>query len=149
MFTLISTSLVRVQISHIKVDFHFLFVFLVEFYSIHLLVYFYYYFKLKYSWCTLLYKFYVCHIVIWHWHTLWNDHHDFSSNHLSHYKVITILLTIFPMLYIMFLWLTYFIPGGFYFFIFIICFPHPYSLPSDSHSFVLCIYLFIFFIYFY
>ena len=26
-------------------------------------------------------------------HTLWNDHHDKSSNHLSTYKVITILLT--------------------------------------------------------
>ena len=36
-----------------------------------------------------------CHIVIWHWHTLWNNHYNKSSKCLSPYKIITILLTIF------------------------------------------------------
>ena len=36
--------------------------------------------------------------VIWCLHTLWNDHHGKFSNHLSPYKVITVLLTIFLML---------------------------------------------------
>ena len=39
-------------------------------------------------------------IVIWHLRALWNDHHDKSSNHVSPYKVITVLLTIFFILYI-------------------------------------------------
>ena len=135
MFTLISTSLVRVEISHIKVDFHFLLVFLVEFYSIHLLVYFYYYFKLKYSWHTLLYVLCLLHsdLILAY---IWNDHHDCSSNDLSPYKVIIILLTVFLMHILCSCGL--FHTGGFYFFIFIYS-HHPYSLLSDNHSFVLYI----------
>ena len=44
-------------------------------------------------------------MVIWHLHPLWNDHHSNSSNHLSSYEVIQILLTIFLMLYIPSWWL--------------------------------------------
>ena len=51
--------------------------------------------------------------MIWHLHILWSDYHSKSSNHLSLYKIITVLLTIFLMLYMTFLWLIYFIPGGF------------------------------------
>ena len=40
----------------------------------------------------------MCHIVIWYLHTLWNNHHDGSSNHLYPYKVITVLLIKFFML---------------------------------------------------
>ena len=54
------------------------------------------------GWCAILCPFQV----IWHLHTLWNDHNK-SGNHLSPYKVITILLTIFLMLYITSLWLIY------------------------------------------
>ena len=43
------------------------------------------------------------HTVIQYLYTLWNDHH------LSPYKVVTILLTIFPILYIISLYLIYFI----------------------------------------
>ena len=39
-------------------------------------------------------------IVVQHLYTLWNDLHDKSRSHLSPYKVTTILLAIFPMLYI-------------------------------------------------
>ena len=42
-----------------------------------------------------------------------NDHHD-KSSHLSPYKVITISLTLFLMLYVTSPWLIYFITGGLY-----------------------------------
>ena len=45
---------------------------------------------------------------------LWNDHHGKSSYHLSPYKVITMLLTLFPMLYIISSWLSYFIAESLY-----------------------------------
>ena len=51
--------------------------------------------------------------MIWHLHTLWSDHHSKSSNHLSLYKIIRVLLTIFLMLYMTLLWLIYFITGAF------------------------------------
>ena len=38
--------------------------------------------------------------MIQYFYTLQNDHHNKSSCHLSPYKVITILLAVFPMLYI-------------------------------------------------
>lgn len=47
-------------------------------------------------------------IVIQYFYTLWNDPHNKSRYHLSLYKVIIILLAIFSMLYITFLWITYF-----------------------------------------
>ena len=53
--------------------------------------------------------FQVCCVVIWHFHPLWNDHHSNSSNHLSSYEVIQILLTIFLMLYIPSWWLIHFL----------------------------------------
>ena len=53
-------------------------------------------------------------IVILYLYTLQNDHHDKSSYHLAPYKVIIILLTIFPMLYITSLQLIYFITGSLY-----------------------------------
>ena len=48
-------------------------------------------------------------------HTLQN-HCSKSSNHLSPYQVIILLLTIFLILYIISLWLIYFITGGLYLF---------------------------------
>ena len=38
--------------------------------------------------------------MIWHLHTLWNDHHVKFSNHLFPHTVTTTLLTIFLVLYI-------------------------------------------------
>ena len=52
---------------------------------------------------TVLCQFQVYNLVIQHLNTLRNDPHK-SSNHLAAYKVITVLLTIFLMLYITFLW---------------------------------------------
>ena len=65
-------------------------------------------------WCTVLCWFQVYFTVIWHLHTLWNDHCGNSSNHLSSYKFIKILLAIFLKVYIMFPWLIYFITGELY-----------------------------------
>ena len=70
-----------------------------------------------------------------------NDHHNKSSCHLSPYKDITLLLTIFPTLNISYLWLIYFVTGSSYFLISFTYFSHPpSSLPSGNHPFVLCIY---------
>ena len=52
-------------------------------------------------------------MVIWHLYTLLNHSHK-SDTHLSLYKVITVLLTIFFMLYITSPRLIYFITGGLY-----------------------------------
>ena len=46
----------------------------------------------------------VYYTVIWHLYTLWNDHCRKSSNHLSPYQVIAILLIIFFLLYTISLW---------------------------------------------
>lgn len=51
-------------------------------------------------------------IMIWHLCTLCCNLHDKSSDHLSLYKVI--LLTLFPILYIIHLWLIYFKTGSLY-----------------------------------
>ena len=67
--------------------------------------------------------------VIEHLHTLWNDHHGKSSNHLSPYKVITVLLTIFLMLCVTSLRLIYFISGGLYLLI-----PFTYFVYSGVES---------------
>lgn len=47
-------------------------------------------------------------------HTLWSDHQYKSSNYVSSYKFITILFTIFFMLYTTTLWLILFITGDLY-----------------------------------
>ena len=49
--------------------------------------------------------------MIWHLHTLRNDCQDKSSNHLSPYQIIKMLLTIFLMLHITSLWHIYHISG--------------------------------------
>lgn len=79
-------------------------------------------------------------ILIWHLCTLQNGHHNKFSYHLSHYKVNTVLLIIFTMLYITFPWLTYFITGSLYFLIPLTHFAHPPNLlSSGEHQSVLCI----------
>ena len=55
---------------------------------------------------------------------------DKSSNHLSPCKVITILLTVFLMLYITSLWLIYFVTGGLY-----LLTPLMYFTPSPAPPF--------------
>ena len=103
------------------------------------------FFKLKYSWRTILYQFQAYYTVIWHLHTLWNDHHDNSSKHLSPYKVIIMLLTIFHMLYITSPWLIYFISEGLYFLIPFSYFASPTSsLLATTHLFSVSVSLFLF-----
>lgn len=67
-------------------------------------------------------------IVIWHLYNLWYDHYDKSSNHLSTYRIITIWLTVFPMLYTTSLWLIYSITGSLY-----LLFPFTFftNLPTE------------------
>lgn len=80
--------------------------------------------------------------MILHLYPLWCDHHSKTSNPLSLCKVITILLTTFPGLYIIFLWFIYFIteiytfypplplsPVFFFFFFFI-----PICVSGHKHS---------------
>ena len=70
-------------------------------------------------------------MVIWHLHPLWNDHHSNSSNHLSSYEVIQILLTIFLMLYIPSWWLIHSLTENVCLLIPCICFAlSPLHLPS-------------------
>ena len=57
------------------------------------------------------------YIVIWQLLTLWNEHHDKSSNCLSPHKVVTVLLTVFLTLCMTSLWLFCYITGGLYLFI--------------------------------
>lgn len=83
-----------------------------------------FFFCLKYSWLPVLFWLQMCYLIIWHLHTLWNDHHHGKShNHLSPYNVIIIklllttflmLLTTFLMLYITSGWLIYYITRGLY-----------------------------------
>ena len=73
-------------------------------------------------------------MVIWYFYTLWDDHHK-SSYHLSPCKLITVLLTIFPMLYRSLLWFIYFIIRSLYFvipFIYLIHVHFPRLLPAMS-----------------
>ena len=75
------------------------------------------------------------YLVTWYFYTLQNYHHNKSSYHLSLYKVITVLLIIFPVLYITSLWLNLFckwklIPFPFHPFCY--HFPHcRYHKPPD------------------
>ena len=52
--------------------------------------------------------------MIQHLNILWYDHYSKSSNHLSSYKFIAVLLTVFPVLYITSPWLMYFLTGSLY-----------------------------------
>lgn len=78
-------------------------------------------------------------IVFQQFYTLQNVHHAKCSSHVSPYTVITLLLTIFPMLYITVL--TYFIMGSLYLFILSTFFTHPCVSASPLwQPTVLCIY---------
>ena len=48
-------------------------------------------------------------IMIWDFYILQNDYHNKSSYHLSPHRDITLLLTIFYLVYISALWLIYFV----------------------------------------
>ena len=80
--------------------------------------------KLKYSWCTILCYFQMYNIMICQSNTLWNNHHSKSSNHLSPYKIITILLTIFLMLYITSPWHVFTTENLYLFFCYVAVFIH-------------------------
>ena len=88
----------------------------------------------------------------WHLHILWKAHHNKSSNHLSPYKVITLLLMIFLLLYILSLWFVYNKTGGLNLLV-----PSPIlstlsplpSLPSDHDQFSVSEAVFILFVLFY
>ena len=56
----------------------------------------------------------------------WSPH---SRNHLSPHRIVTVLLTVFPMLYVIFPWLTYFITGNLYLLI-----PVTYFIQSPPTS---------------
>ena len=75
-----------------------------------------------------------------------------SSNHLSPYKIITILLTIFLMLHITSLWLIYFLTGALYLLILLTYFiPHfpsgnqLFSVSMSLFSFCLSVYFILFY----
>ena len=70
-------------------------------------------------------------IVVQYFYILQNDHHNKSSYHLSPYKMITVSLTIFPMFYVISLWIIYSITGSLYLFITLSCFTQP---PHTLHS---------------
>ena len=85
-------------------------------------------------------------IVIWYFHILQNAHHDKFSYHLSPYKGITLLLTIFPMLYISSPWLIYFVTESVYLLISLTYVAHsPTSSPlATSCLFSVSMILFLF-----
>ena len=79
-------------------------------------------------------------IVIQQLHIIWNVHHNKYSYHLSPYKVTTISLTIFPMLYITISWLIYFITRSLHPSILSSFLPiSPQPIPRSNSQFVLCI----------
>ena len=85
----------------------------------------------------------VSNVIIWHLHTLWNDHHDKYSNHLSPYEFIIISLTIFLVMYITFLWLIYFITRGLFLIPFTcLTFPTQPPLLATIHLFSVSLNLF-------
>ena len=84
-------------------------------------------------------------ITIWYFYILRNDHHDKSSYHLSPYKVMTILLTIFSMLYISSLWLIYFVTGSLYLLIPITYFTSPVWQPHFCSLYLWVCFCFVLF----
>ena len=97
--------------------------------------------KKKCIWYTILCSFLEYYIVIQHLHTLGDDHNK-SSNHLSPYKGMMILLTIFLVLYIRSWWFIYFDTGNLYPYIPFIYFTQSVATPlsPSNHSIILCIY---------
>ena len=91
-----------------------------------LIIFWFLFFKLKYSWHIILCLFQVYYIVIWHLHTLWNDHHDKSNYHLSPYEVIYIIIDHIPYTS---LWVIYFLTRRLYFLIPFTYFAQPHSPP--------------------
>ena len=100
------------------------------------------------SMVDMLYQFQVYNIVIWQLHTIQNAQHSKCSYDPSPYNIITILLTVFPMLYFSSLWLNLFyywkfVPlNPFY-----ILHPSPTCLPPGNHQFSVWISLFGFLVY--
>ena len=82
--------------------------------------------------------------MIWHLHTLWNDHHNKPSNHLSTHKVITILLTLF--FYAIYYILIYFITEHLYLLIHLIIsfIPPTFSPLATANSFSMAMILLLF-----
>ena len=64
---------------------------------------------MKCNWPTILCQFQAYNLVF---SISIHDYQNKSSYHLSPYRISTVLLTIFPMLYISSLWLTYFVTGS-------------------------------------
>ena len=93
--------------------------------------------KLKYNWLRVLYEFHVYNKVIQYFYILQNDHHK-SSYFLSPYKIILILLTILPILYLTTLWLIYLVTGSLYLLIFLTYFIPPFhpSLFFGTSNFI-------------
>ena len=104
-------------------------------------------FFLKYSLCTILCWFQTYCLMIWLLHTLWNDHHNNSGNHLSPLKVVIdhifLRCVYIPVTYLLYNWryaplnpLHMFCPA----------LSHPHTLPFDfgSYPFVLCVYTSVF-----
>ena len=81
----------------------------------------------------------------WYLHTWQNDHHDKSGDHLTP-KVITVLLTIFIILYIPSLWLIYYVTGDLYLLITFTFFTQPLwpSLVALICSLYICLFSFLF-----
>ena len=96
----------------------------------------------NYSWHSILYYFPMYRAVVRPLCNLRSDLPDSSSAHLTPYIVITILLTIFPVLYCKSLWLScncQLVPlSPFLFFTYT-----PNALYCGSHQNVLCIYEFV------
>ena len=84
--------------------------------------------------------------MIQHLYTLWNDHHNKSSYHLSPYKVIIILSVVFPILHPCDF--VYFETRSLYFLIpLTICFTHP-PISSTLATTVCSLYLEVCFCFF-
>ena len=77
-------------------------------------------------------------IVVWCFYILQNDPHNMSSYCPSPQKVIPILLTVFPMLYVISPWLTYFITGSLNLLISLIYFSYCPPFPPSSHMLPVC-----------
>ena len=95
---------------------------------------------LKNNWPTTLYKFLVYNIVIWCFYMFQNGHHRMSSYSMSSNKDIKQLFTIFPTLYISYLWRIYFVTGSLPF----TCFSHPLKPLSPLAITCLCSFVFYF-----
>lgn len=100
-----------------------------------------YYFSFKHTtqW------FYISYILLYFIYYLHCDHQNKSYYQLSPYKVITLLVTIFFMLYITSLWLIYSINGGLYLLIPFPYFTHPPTPLASGYQPVCLLYLQVWF----